>query len=158
MKEETKEFLTSLAILSVAGAAIGALTGLGLSSAALSPFVIGGVVAGVPAIFYACYIYDNIRKGELSKEDLFMPAWLCAASTTIGVGLAAAATAILPGAMLGMGPVVLTGTVIGPIAPIAGLSTTQHITAPIAEKVNEHIISPVIEHFFFSKGNGYDPA
>lgn len=140
MKGEAKEF----SILSVAGAIIGALIGFGLSFTALSPLVIGGVVAVVPAIsFYAYSIYNSTREGTFSKEDLFTYAWLCAASAAIGVGLAAAA--IFPGAMLGMGPVALTGAVIGAIAPIAGFLATEHVIAPIAGKVNEYILSPMIE-------------
>jgi len=126
MKGKAKEF----SILSVAGAIIGALTGLGLSFTALSPLVIGGVVAVVPAIlFYAYSVYNSIREETFSKEDLFTYAWLCAASAAIGVGLAAA----------------LTGAVIGAIAPIAGALATMYIIEPIAKKVNEYILSPMIE-------------
>lgn len=86
MKGEAKEF----SILSAAGAVIGTLIGLGLSFTALSPLVIGGVIAVVPAIlFYAYSIYNSIREEKFSKEDLFAYAWLCAASAAIGVGLAA---------------------------------------------------------------------
>ncbi|MDG7057462.1 MAG: hypothetical protein LKM43_04960 [Wolbachia endosymbiont of Penenirmus auritus] len=135
MKGEAKEF----SILSAAGAVIGTLIGLGLSFTALSPLVIGGVIAVVPAIlFYAYSIYNSI-------EDLFAYAWLCAASAAIGVGLAAVATAISPGAMLGVGYAALTGAVIGAIAPIAGFLATKHIIAPIAEKASEYILSPMIE-------------
>lgn len=140
MKGEAKEF----SILSVAGTVIGTLIGLGLSFTALSPLVIGRIIAVVPAIlFYAYSIYNSIREEKFSKEDLFAYAWLCAASAAIGVGLAAAA--IFPGAMLGVGSAALTGAVIGAIAPIAGLLATKHIIAPIAEKVNEYILSPMIE-------------
>lgn len=142
MKEEAKE----LSILSVAGAIIGALTGLGLSFTALSPLTIGGIVAVVPAVlFYAYSIYNSTREGIFSKEDLFKYAWLCAASAAIGVGLAAATTAIFPGAMLGAGSAALTGAVIGAIAPIAGALATKCIIEPIAKKVNEYILSPMIE-------------
>ncbi|MDR0288469.1 MAG: hypothetical protein LBH78_00175 [Rickettsiales bacterium] len=141
MKGKAKEF----SILSVAGAIIGALTGLGLSFTALSPLVIGGVVAVVPAIlFYAYSIYNSIREETFSKEDLFTYAWLCAASAAIGVGLAAAVTATFPGAMLGAGSAALTGAVIG-AAPIAGALATAYIIEPIAKKVNEYILSPMIE-------------
>jgi hypothetical protein len=142
MKGEAKEF----SILSVAGAIIGALTGLGLSFTALSPLVIGGVIAVVPAIlFYAYSIYNSIREETFSKEDLFTYIWLCAASAAIGVGLAAAATAIFPGAMLGVGSAALTGAAIGAIAPIAGALATAYIIEPIAKKVNEYILSPMIK-------------
>ena len=119
---------------------------MGLSFTALSLLTIGGVVAVVPAmLFYVYSIYDSIREETLSKENLFIYAWLCAASAAIGVGLAAAATATFPGAMLGAGSAALTGAVIGAIAPIAGFFATEHIIAPIAKKVNEYILSPMIE-------------
>lgn len=66
------------------------------------------------------------------------------ASAAIGVGLAAAATAVFPGAMLGMGSAALAGAI---IAAIAGLLVTFCIIEPIAKKVNEYIISPIVERF-----------
>ncbi|MDR2831388.1 MAG: hypothetical protein LBV62_00485 [Rickettsiales bacterium] len=69
-------------------------------------------------------------------------------SAAIGVGLAAAISAIFPGAMLGMGSAALAGAVIGAIAPIAGLF--------VIDKVNDYIISPIIEHF--SSNKGYEPV
>ncbi|WP_250295476.1 hypothetical protein [Wolbachia endosymbiont of Oedothorax gibbosus] len=137
-----------LIFLGVASA-IGALIGLGLSVTAFSPLAIGGIVAAVPAIlFAACIICDNVQKGAFPKKDLFNMAVLCVASATIGVGLAAAATAIFPGVMLGAGSAALTGATIGAIgaiAPIAGLF--------VAEIVDSCIISPIVEHFS-SKGKG----
>ncbi|MGL9775351.1 MAG: hypothetical protein ACR5K1_01850 [Wolbachia sp.] len=125
---------------------LGGLTGLGLSFTALSPLVIGGIVAAVPAILLvALCVYYDVSKGKFCKEDLFTYAWLCGAGAAIGVGLAADATAIFPGAMLGAGSATLTGAVIGAIAPIAGILATEYIIAPIAEKVNEYILSPMIE-------------
>jgi hypothetical protein len=123
---------------------IGALTGLGLSFTALSPLVIGGIVAAVSAVLFAASMTY-----EFSKQDLFMMAVFAASAAAIGVGLAAAATAIFPGAMLGMGSAALTGAAIGAIAPIAGLS--------VAVEVGNYIISPRIEHFS-SKGKGYEPV
>ncbi|UPA55245.1 hypothetical protein MWH06_00835 [Wolbachia pipientis] len=108
---------------------IGALTGLGLSFTALSPLVIGGIVAAVPAVLFAASMTY-----EFSKQDLFMMAVFAASAAAIGVGLAAAATAIFPGAMLGMGSAALTGAAIGAIAPIAGLS--------VAVEVGNYVISP----------------
>ncbi|MFP3025556.1 MAG: hypothetical protein ACEY3L_04670 [Wolbachia sp.] len=147
MDDDTKKFL----ILCGAASVIEALTGLGLSFTALSPLVIGGIVAAVPVILLAAY---SICKGEFSKKDLFIFACLCVTSAAIGVGLAAAATTIFPGAMLGLGSAALAGATIGVIAPIAGLFATIAISLA-AEKVNEHIISPIVK-CFSSKGKGYE--
>ncbi|WP_386086728.1 hypothetical protein [Wolbachia endosymbiont (group A) of Norellia spinipes] len=137
-----------LILLGVASV-IGALTGLGLSFTALSPLVIVGIIADVPVILLtAC----DICEGECSKKDLFNMAVLCVASAAIGVGLAAAATAIFPGAMLGIGSAALTGAAIGAIAPIAGIFAII-ATSFAAKKVNEYIISPIVE-CFSSKGKG----
>ncbi|MGL9688491.1 MAG: hypothetical protein ACR5K6_01795 [Wolbachia sp.] len=117
---------------------------MGPSFTALSPLVIGGIVAAVPAILLvALCVYYDVSKGKSCKEDLFTYAWSCGAGAAIGVGLAA--SAIFPGAMLGAGSATLTGAVIGAIAPIAGTLATEYIIAPIAEKVNEYILSPMIE-------------
>ncbi|WP_353270274.1 hypothetical protein [Wolbachia endosymbiont (group A) of Myopa testacea] len=147
MDYNTKVFLILYGAVSVTGA----LTGLGLSFTALSPLVIGGIVAAVPVILFAAYY---ICKGEFSKKDLFEMAVLCVASAAIGVGLAAAATAIFPGAMLGMGSAALVGATIGVIAPIAVTFATI-ATSFADEKVNEYIISPIVE-CFSSKGKGYE--
>ncbi|BET30358.1 MULTISPECIES: hypothetical protein [Wolbachia] len=127
---------------------IGALTGLALSFTALSPLVMGGIIAAVPAALLACRIISN---GRLSKEVFFRTACSCSVGTAIGVGLAAAATAVFPGAMLGMGSAALAGAVIAPIAVIAGVFVTVCVIEPIAEKVNDYIISPIVERFS-SKG------
>ncbi|WP_264339002.1 hypothetical protein [Wolbachia endosymbiont (group A) of Cheilosia soror] len=139
-------------ILLGAVSVIGALTGLGLSFTALSPLVIGGIIAAIPVILLTAYfICDSVKEGKFSKEALFFFACICVA---IGVGLAAAATAIFPGAMLGMGSAALAGATIGVIAPIAGLFATMAIIFA-AEKVNEYIISPIVE-CFSSKEKGYE--
>ncbi|WP_265026981.1 hypothetical protein [Wolbachia endosymbiont (group A) of Bombylius major] len=141
-------------ILLGAVSVIGALTGLGLSFTALSPLVIGGIIAAIPVILLTAYfICDSVKEGKFSKEALFFFACICVASVAIGVGLAAAATAIFPGAMLGAA---LAGATIGVIAPIAGLLATAAIISA-AKKVNEHIISPIVEHFS-SKEKGYKPV
>ncbi|MBC6686539.1 hypothetical protein H9I48_04890 [Wolbachia pipientis] len=138
------------------GAVSGALIGLGLSFTALSPLVIGGIVAAVPAILFAAYcMHDIVKKGEFSKGGLFFFTCSCVASAAIGVGLAAAATTIFPGAMLGLGSAALAGATIGVIAPIAGMFATL-ATLLAAEKVNEYIISPIVERIFPSKGEGYE--
>ncbi|MFP3035444.1 MAG: hypothetical protein ACEY3A_00040 [Wolbachia sp.] len=117
---------------------LGGLTGLGLSFTALSPLVIGGIVAAVPAILFVVLgVYYGVREGKLRKEDLAACICIAGALTltcaAIRVGLAAAA--IFPGAMLGAGSAALSGTVIGAIAPIAGFFAAAYIIAPIAEKV-----------------------
>ncbi len=56
--------------------------------------------------------------------------------------------------MLGMGSAALTGAAIGVIAPIVGIFAIW-ATLLAANKVNEYIISPIIEHFS-SKGKGYE--
>lgn len=145
-----KEDLIFLVGASVVSAAIGALIGLGLSVTAFSPLAIGGIVAAVPAILSAaCIICNNVQKGAFSKKDLFNMAVSCVTSAAIGVGLAAAATAIFPGVMLGAGSAALTGATIGAIAPIAGLF--------VARIVDSCITSPIVEHFS-SKGEGYEPV
>ncbi|WP_341818477.1 hypothetical protein [Wolbachia endosymbiont (group B) of Ennomos erosarius] len=119
--------------------------------------VIGGIIAAIHAILLAaCIICGSVQEGKFSKKDLFEMAVLCVASAAIGVGLAAAATAIFPGAMLGMGSAALVGATIGVIAPIAGLLANAAIIST-AKKVNEYIISPIVE-CFSSKEKGYEPV
>ncbi|WP_338406134.1 hypothetical protein [Wolbachia endosymbiont (group A) of Longitarsus flavicornis] len=124
--------------------------------------VIGGIVGSItPALIAAfCAVAllckfctkDPIEKDNKENTLLFVIGTL--ASAAIGVGLAAAATAIFPGAMLGMGSAALAGATIGVIAPIAGLFATMAIIFA-AEKVNEYIISPIVE-CFSSKEKGYE--
>lgn len=140
MDDDTKEMLFVLGIAT----SIGALTGLALSFTTLSPLVMGGIVASVlPALFTCMMIYDN----NFSKKSFFTGACLCAASFATGVGLAAATMAIFPGATLGMGSAALAGAVIAPIAVIAVCLVTVCVIEPIAEKVNDYIISPIVERF-----------
>ncbi|MHC3898284.1 UNVERIFIED_CONTAM: hypothetical protein LBW93_05260 [Wolbachia endosymbiont of Nasonia longicornis] len=130
------------------GASIGALTGLGLSFTALSPLVMGGIIAAVPALLHFAICTDD----KLSQSEFpYAHACLFVASAAIGVGLAAAAMAIFPGAMLGMGSAVLAGALIAPISVIAGLIATACIIEPIAKKVNKYIISPIVGKCFSSK-------
>ncbi|WP_353285159.1 hypothetical protein [Wolbachia endosymbiont (group A) of Beris morrisii] len=155
----------SLLMLCGAASVIGAFTGLGLSFTALSPLVIGGIVGSItPALIAAfCAVVllckfctkDPIEKDNKENILLFVIGTL--ASAAIGVGLAAAATAIFPGAMLGMESAALAGAIIGVIAPIVGILATQCVIFPIAEKVNEYIISPIVE-CFSSKEKGYGPV
>ncbi|WP_395460855.1 hypothetical protein [Wolbachia endosymbiont (group B) of Ablattaria laevigata] len=146
MDNDTKEMLFVLGIAT----SIGALTGLGLSFTTLSPLVMGGIVASVVAALFTCIIIYN---QNFSKKSFFTGACLCAASFATGVGFAAAATAVFPGAMLGMGSAALAGALIAPISVIA----VDYIIEPIAKKVNEYIISPVVERFS-SKGEEKEQA
>ncbi|WP_143689825.1 hypothetical protein [Wolbachia endosymbiont of Nilaparvata lugens] len=142
MDDDTKAVL----FLSGIATSIGALTGLALSFTTLSPLVMGGIVAAVPVtLLFAYSIVDQIKEGSLSKQGLFLYACWYAASTAVGVGLAAAATAISSSIMLGMGSSALAGAIIAPIAFFAGAFAIQHIIQTIAEKVSEYIISPIIE-------------
>ncbi|BDG76248.1 MULTISPECIES: hypothetical protein [Wolbachia] len=142
MDNDTKEMLFALGIAT----SIGALTGLALSFTTLSPLVMGGIVAAVPAL-----LHFAICRGEGLPQFQFSYAHACThacffvASAAIGVGLAAAAMAIFPGATLGMGSAALAGAVIAPISVIAGMIATACIIAPIAQKVNEYIISPIVK-------------
>uniref|UniRef100_A0AAU7YQ83 Uncharacterized protein n=1 Tax=Wolbachia endosymbiont of Oeneis ivallda TaxID=3171168 RepID=A0AAU7YQ83_9RICK len=138
-------------------ASIGALTGLGLSFTALSPLVMGGIIAAVPALLdFAICTDDKLSQFEFSYAHACTHACLFVASAAIGVGLAAATMAIFPGATLGMGSAALAGAL---IAVIAGFFVTFGVIQPIAEKVSEYIISPIVEKVkscFSSKeeGNG----
>lgn len=139
MDNDTKEMLFSLGIATP----IGALTGLALSFTTLSPLVMGGIVASVlPALLTCIMIYTN----NFSKKSFFAGAYLCAAAFATGVGLAAATMAIFPGATLGMGSAALAGAVIAPIAIIAACLVAVCVIQPIAQKVDEYITSPIVEH------------
>ncbi|UIP92282.1 hypothetical protein JSQ73_003660 [Wolbachia endosymbiont of Anopheles demeilloni] len=127
---------------------IGALTGLALSFTTLSPLVMGGIVASVLAALFTCIMIYN---KNFSKKSFIIGACLCAASFATRVSLVAAATAVFPGAMLGMESAALAGELIAPISVIAGLIATACIIKPIAKKVNEYIISPIVEKCFSSK-------
>lgn len=149
MNDDTKAILLiSGLLISGVASTIGALIGLGLSFTALSPLVIGGIVAAIPGALLACIILID---EQFSKKNLFTGACLFVASAAIGVGLAAATMAIFPGATLGMGSTALAGALIAPIAAIAGIIATTCIIQPIAEKVNEYIISPIVGKCFSSK-------
>lgn len=64
MDDETKFLLMFCGAASVTGA----LTGLGLSFTALSPLVIGGIVAAVPVVLFAAFItYCKVQEKEFSK-------------------------------------------------------------------------------------------
>ncbi|MDR2831614.1 MAG: hypothetical protein LBV62_01710 [Rickettsiales bacterium] len=143
----------------VAYALVGASIGLSLRLhfTALSPLVIGGmigfIVPGLATILCAGTLIYKFYKKKLIEEGhknavATYGAWTVV-STAIGVGLAAAITAIFPGAMIGAGSTALTGAVIGAIALTTGFL--------LSDKVNDYIISPIIEHFS-SKGKGYEPV
>lgn len=155
MDNDTKEMLFALGIATP----IGALTGLGLSFTTLSPLVMGGIVGSiVPALITALFagklLYKFCKKDHIQKDEKYEPIYSgisALASAAIGVGLAAATMAIFPGATLGMGSAALAGAIIAPIAVIAGFLVAFGIIEPIAQKVNEYIISPIVERFS-SKG------
>ncbi|MGX9892601.1 hypothetical protein [Wolbachia endosymbiont of Protocalliphora sialia] len=157
-----------LTVLSI-GATIGGLTGLALNFTTLSQLVIGVIISSItPALFTVLYagilLYKFCKKYHIEGRDRGLPIFfgiVTLASAAIGVGLvairvglAAAATAIFPGAMLEMESVALAGPIIAPIAFFAGIFATHHIIQliqPIHKKVNEYIISPIVE-CFSSKG------
>ncbi|WP_254229402.1 MULTISPECIES: hypothetical protein [Wolbachia] len=155
MDNDTKAMLFALGIAT----SIGALTGLGLSFTTLSPLVMGGIVGSIfpaliTALFAGVLLYKFCKKDHIERDDKGFPIFfgiVTLASAATGVGLAAAATAISPSIMLGMGSAALAGAIIAPIAVIAGFLITSDIIEPIAQKVNEYIISPIVERFS-SKG------
>lgn len=116
--------------------------------------VAGGVLGSiVPALFLTFYILSSLKKlceGNGERKDLneilSIATW-AAVSSLIGVGLGFAANAIFPGVMLAMGSPALVGAVIGAIAPLAGFFAFFCVITPLAEKVNEYIISPIVECF-----------
>lgn len=131
---------------------VGALTAFGLSFTNLSPLVMGGIIGTVlPALVTAYYIWylasELFRKGEIEDDDykglLLFFSCITAASAAIGVGLVAAASAysITTGT-------VSSGVAIGVLSPVIGLFVALAILAAtfkVTEKVNEYIVSPVIE-------------
>ncbi|WP_353269580.1 hypothetical protein [Wolbachia endosymbiont (group A) of Myopa testacea] len=132
---------------SLIGPAIGALTGWGLSVTAFSPLAIGGIVGSIipaAAIFFFAGCLLCKSDGIDSKKGCTVFSIAAPISAAIGVGLAAAA--ISPGIMLGAGSAVLAGATIGAIAVIAPIAGYF-----VADKVNDYIISPIVEHFS-SKG------
>lgn len=149
MDNKTKAMLFDLGIAT----SIGALTGLALSFTTLSPLVMGGIVGSiVPALITALFagklLYKFCKKDHIQKDEKYEPIYsgiFALASAAIGVGLAAAATAVFPGAMLGMGSAALAGAVIAPIAAIAVCLVKVCVIDPIDEKVNDYIISPIVE-------------
>lgn len=155
MKRQDKDTLIFLGGILVVGAATGSLLGLWLSSRVLSPLIIGGVLGSITtALFFTFFMLSSLKKlyeGNGTKKDLkdaFEILVWTATSALIGVGLGFAANAMFPGVMLAMGSPALVGAVIGAIAPIIGCFATFCVIIPVAEKVNEHIISPVIEWVF----------
>ncbi|OWZ24916.1 hypothetical protein CCY16_00400 [Wolbachia endosymbiont of Wuchereria bancrofti] len=59
-----------------------------------------------------------------------------------------------PGTMIGIGYATLAG---GAIAPIVSIFAMYSIIVPIAEKVNEYIIFPIVECFSL-KGKEHEPV
>jgi hypothetical protein len=64
------------------------------------------------------------------------------ASIAIGAGIGAVASAIFPGVML---PKALVAAAIGAIASTVSFFITRHAIMPVAEKVNNYIIQPIVE-------------
>jgi hypothetical protein len=155
-QEETsiKENLILLGVAAGIGGSIGALTGLGLSFTALPALAAGAIIAAIPTmLLYACMVYDHYSRNQLDKDDIIYLFGICIAGTAIGVGLAAAATAIFPGVMLGMGSAAGIGALIGSIAPVVGLFVTGFIIEPLVNKVSECFTSPEVEQITSSKRN-----
>lgn len=154
MDENTEVLLIFFGLAST----MGALVGLGLSFTALSPSVIGGVFGSIaPALLAVCLICKRDPTEEDLKISPICFGTIAFASVAIGVGLAAATTAIFPGAMIGAGSAALTGAVIGVSAFIAGVFAIDYIIGPIVEKVNKHVISPIVEKvsgYFSSQEKG----
>ncbi|MGL9718862.1 MAG: hypothetical protein ACR5K9_09710 [Wolbachia sp.] len=138
MNENIKALFILFGVTSV----IGALTALGLSFTALSPLVIGGIVSSIaPVLLVVCLLI--FKKDSTKEEDLKITfvGSTALASVAIGIGL----TTIFPDAMIGAGSAALTGAVIGVLAFVAGVY--------VVDKVDEYIISPIIEHFSPKKGH-----
>ncbi|WCR53655.1 MAG: hypothetical protein PG981_000677 [Wolbachia endosymbiont of Ctenocephalides orientis wCori] len=112
----------------------------------------GGIIGTVlPALVTACYIWylasELFRKGEIGDDGykglLLFFSCVTAASAAIGVGLVTAASAY--GITTGT---VSAGAAIGMLSPVIGLFVALAILAAtfkVTEKVNEYIVSPVVE-------------
>jgi len=142
--------------LAATSATMGVLIGLGLGSIVLSPQVGGALVCEfllVPVIFAGENLIYNGKPKEVHKEILsrfgdgycgvvlFLLSFSIA-SVAIGVGIGAVTNAIFPGVML---PKALAAAAIGAIAPTVSFFITHHAIMPIAEKVNNYIIQPIVE-------------
>ncbi|MEY2392967.1 hypothetical protein [Wolbachia endosymbiont of Tettigetta isshikii] len=86
-----------------------------------------------------------------SRLPVIYFATLAAISVGIGVGLAAAAVSIFPGAMLGMQSAALIGAAVGAITPVIATLAMDYAIVPVIDKVDKHIISPIFEKVFSSK-------
>ncbi|MCM1000963.1 MAG: hypothetical protein KTV72_01310 [Wolbachia endosymbiont of Melophagus ovinus] len=93
----------------------------------------------------------GLKTKGTNKTDIMYLGTLTAISFGIGVGLAAAIVSIFPGAMLGMQSLALIGAAIGAITPVIATLAMNHAIVPIAEKVDEYIISPMFEKVFSSE-------
>jgi len=160
---KTDEYVKDFIFTAGLGAVLGGLVGLGLSFTALSPLVIGGIIGSILPIFptvfsilpavssIQCFFgSENVIK-KMSKANIMYFGTLTAISVGVGVGLAAAIVSIFPGAMLGMQSVALIGAAIGAITPIVATPAMNHAIMPIAEEVDEHIVSPMIKKVFSSE-------
>jgi len=133
MKKENLEFFGT-------GAAIGACIGLGLSFAALSPLVIGGIIGFLPmtALYIKGFLNNQVSK---TKEYIPIVSVSLTAAAAVGVALNAAASSLLPGVTLSTWSAALSGTVIGAVIGLVGMAsaifTASYIIAPVVEKVAE---------------------
>lgn len=139
MDDDTKEVII---FFSTVGGIIVALTGWGLSFTTLPLLVIGGIICTVVtlSIIIALAVSEFLskNKGELSKKDIIC---ICAASSAVGAIIAVAISAI-PAVASKASQVegALIGAAVGIIAPIISLF--------LIDKVNEYVISPILERFY----------
>ncbi|MDN5247570.1 MAG: hypothetical protein QWI36_00290 [Wolbachia endosymbiont of Tyrophagus putrescentiae] len=158
-KISTKALLASYTILGK----VSALIGLGLSYTTLPPLVIGGIASsafwagymalGLAAILKtAIYDFFSTHKAHSinnKKETIAHFVHLGIITTTAaisGAGFAAAANFFFPGVMSSMGSAALACAVIG---VMTGFIADQALL--LADKANQHIISPLIEKCSFSQ-------
>ncbi|APR98489.1 hypothetical protein [Wolbachia endosymbiont of Folsomia candida] len=139
------------------GSVVGALVGLGLSFTALSPLIIGGIVASIFPAFIAalvigarCCFRDDINK--VKKRDNFVEKRAILAAMpiigiivltdiAIGASIAATANAIFPGVFatwwaLAAGAVI--GAVVVPVTIVAGLVASKMF----GDKIYDYACNP----------------
>jgi len=116
------------------GASIGAVVGLGLSFAALSPLVIGGIVGSVPiAVLCMRSLLDS--KAPKDKELPIRMGIATITAAAVGVACGDAASYLFPDVMLSLWTAALVGFVIGAIGIMSGLLAEKYIIDPVITKV-----------------------